>query len=63
MSVISRSDSKHQEPVQSIVPRLAHAVTFVPDPADAGPAIGVPVANGHNVVTDCPYCDGPDGVA
>ena len=26
-------------------------------------AIGIPVANGHSVVTGCPYCAGPDGVA
>ena len=57
MSTLARSTD--QEP--SLAPRLVHAVTFVPEPADAGPTMGVPLANGHPVVKGCPDCDDSAG--
>ena len=63
-----RSDShEEQPPAQPVIPRLAAAVTFVPDLAVAGATIGVPApvpaVNGVHLGPPCPECDGPDGAA
>jgi len=36
VTVLARSEDQEQLPAQSLVPRLAAAVTFVPDPGRGG---------------------------
>jgi hypothetical protein len=69
VSALTRSE-QGAEPAEAplVLVNGGGAYTFLPPEALAAMEergsvpVGAPV-NGHQVVTDCPYCDGDDGAA